>query len=438
MKILHITAHMGAGAGKAIAGIVISDHEHEHKIIVVQEPKKRNHIESCLREGIEVLVSPAVEELIRNVEWSDVIVINWWHHPSIFEILLRISDMKTRIVIWNHVNGLNYPRLKGDFLYEFDGCMFTSGASYKNSLWTKGQAKAIKEKSTLVYGMGDFRPEEYISKEDYSLDKEVRIGYVGSLDYAKLHPSFISWIKKALEADETIRFLIAGDPTEDIVNDVKEMGTEKIELLGFQSNVNEVLLSCDIFIYPLNPMNFATTENAILEAMAVGLPIITTDGIVEQNIIDNGVNGVLVHNAEEFVGSIKKLIEDMGLRKQLGKSARSYVIEKYGISENVENYRQAINKMVSVTKHKHDFTSVIGMRSYEWFLSGCDSFERRVFEDALKCEKGTKEYEKSVKRIKELGQIFNGKEKGSVNQFSYMYPDDKDLSKLVEMVNYEV
>ena len=50
MKVLHITAHMGGGAGKAIAGLAINCNKivgEEHRILLLEAPQKLNHVEEC-------------------------------------------------------------------------------------------------------------------------------------------------------------------------------------------------------------------------------------------------------------------------------------------------------------------------------------------------------------------------------------------------------
>ena len=115
MRILHIAAHMGAGAGKAISGMAISDRESKHRIILLDKPEKSDHIIRCRQRGIEVLICTEKEQIKREVSEADVVVVNWWHHPLTYKALAEISDIPARIVLWSHVNGLNYPVLKPEF-----------------------------------------------------------------------------------------------------------------------------------------------------------------------------------------------------------------------------------------------------------------------------------------------------------------------------------
>ena len=78
-------------------------------------------------------------------------------------------------------------------------------------------------------------------------------------------------------------------------------------------------------------------SNAMLEAMASGLPIITTrcEG-VEELITDNGF--VVEHaNAEAIAEAIRKLADDRSLRKQMSEAARKQA-ERYTWSRIAEEY----------------------------------------------------------------------------------------------------
>ena len=58
MRILHIAAHMGAGAGKAISGMAISDRENKHRILLLDKPEKSDHIMRCGQRGIDASSPP--------------------------------------------------------------------------------------------------------------------------------------------------------------------------------------------------------------------------------------------------------------------------------------------------------------------------------------------------------------------------------------------
>ncbi len=436
MRILHIAAHLGAGAGKAIAGLAISDTEHSHTIILVCKPEKEEHIKRCLDHHVRVLICPEENEFRREVTAADVIVVSWWHHPAVYEALEKAAEIPTRMVLWSHVNGLHYPRLNADFINAFDACMFTSKAVLLNEYWNAEERKTIEEKSVLVYGMGDFSPENFKSKTHYEIGETVTIGYVGSLNHAKVHPDLLKWIKKAADMDDKIRFVIAGDCPPAMAAEAATLGlTDRIHFLGFREDIPEVLRSLDIFMYPLNPYNFATTENALLEAMAVGLPIIATDGVVEQSILENGRNGMLVSDEDAFTEGISLMISNEAFRRMLGESARRTVIKTYRVRENLERFHSVVERMGGIAKKVHPFTEVIGDTVFDWLLNGCGEREKELFRKAAMSTIGSAGHEECVQELAELRHIYYGASKGSVRQFYHYRENDRRLGKVVSMID---
>lgn len=436
MNILHIAAHMGAGAGKAISGIAISDKANEHTIILLDKPEKYDHIKRCEQNGISVKICPTAEEEREEASKADVIVVSWWHHPLTYRALMNIANVPSRMVLWCHVNGLYYPKPNPAFILCFDACMFTSKKSFENEGWSTKEKNEIYEKSALVYGIGDFNPEKLPQKNDYQVKREkMRVGYVGSLDYAKLHPDFAGWIKAAIEKNKNICFELAGDVTGGLRHDVMEQGlSDYVNFLGFRENVKELLTQWDAFIYFLNPCNFATTENALLEAMACGLPVVASDGIVERSIIEDGTDGILAGDGEAFAKQLGRLSKSRELRETLGKEARANMIRKYDMRENTLRFDSVIRKTAREYKKVRDFKKVLGDEPFEWFLSGCGAEDAKKMEDLSTVDQSNADLEEVRQCVVSLEGIFKGKAKASVSQYTEYFPEDRRLKNVAFII----
>lgn len=436
MKILHIAVHMGAGAGKAISGIALSDKANEHNIILLDEPEKYDHIKRCEQNGISVKVCPTAEEEKEAVSEADVVVVSWWHHPLTYRTLMNIANIPSRLVLWCHVNGLYYPELNPAFISCFDACMFTSKISFENERWSTKEKNEIYEKSALVYGMGDFQPDKFPQKNDYKVKQgKMRVGYVGSLDYAKIHPDFTGWLKAVIEKNRDICFELAGDVTSELKHDIMEQGlSDHVNFLGFQKNVKELLIQWDAFIYLLNPRNFATTENALLEAMACGLPVVASSGAVERSIIEDGKDGMLAGDGESFAAQLDRLVKSHELRKTLGQEARADIIRKYDIRENILRFDSVVRNTASGYKKLHDFKKVLGEDSFSWFLSACGAEDAKNIRYLSAVDQSSADFEEVRKRVASLEVIFKGKAKASVCQYSENFPEDRRLKNLASII----
>jgi len=93
-----------------------------------------------------------------------------------------------------------------------------------------------------------------------------------------------------------------------------------LHTLGHRDDVRSVYQSCDVL---LCASYYETCSLAMLEALAAGLPIITTPVHSAQEMVEDGVNGWIVnYEAADFVRAQKTLADDDALRKRMGEASR--------------------------------------------------------------------------------------------------------------------
>jgi glycosyltransferase involved in cell wall biosynthesis len=88
------------------------------------------------------------------------------------------------------------------------------------------------------------------------------------------------------------------------------------------------------------------TPNALIEAMAMKLPVVSTTVTGIPEIVEDGVSGILIapHDEQALADAVIKLIQDPDLRKRLGESARKRVEEKFDINKNVAHYLELFTR----------------------------------------------------------------------------------------------
>ncbi|MBI5666034.1 MAG: glycosyltransferase family 4 protein [Nitrospirae bacterium] len=107
----------------------------------------------------------------------------------------------------------------------------------------------------------------------------------------------------------------------------KFLGKQKVIFCGAQKEVHEYYAASDIFI--LAPV-YEPLGLVFLEAMASGLPVITTRSSGAAELIKNGVHGYVVDGPEDIrgiAGSMQVLADDPELLKAMSKNARSLAEE---------------------------------------------------------------------------------------------------------------
>lgn len=435
MKILYVTAHMGGGAGKAIAGMAVSCNQvqgEEHKILLLEEPEKLQHVQSCQQNQTELVIMKDGEEAGSLLEWADVIVVNWWHHPKLTGFLADFPKTACRVVLWCHVNGCVYPHLPYRLAKQCERLLFTTPYSLENPDWSREQAERIAEKSDMISGIGQFHPQQIDPKKNYENRESFTVGYVGTLNFAKLHKDYFLYCKEVVKKIPDVHFLMVGDYEDSLLDIAKTMGLEDyFTFTGYVEDVYPYLEQMDVFGYLLSSENYATTENAILEAMAFGLPAVAYKNKPEQCIITEGKNGFLVGAPEEYALRIEQLRNSSGLREQIGKQARESVIQRYSCEQNRDSFLNSMKQAMQNPKRKYEFSQIFGKTPYDWFLS-CTGKDWEIFQEYRDDRKGKEEVMREF--LLHCNPIYKELTKSSISHFASYYPEDSCLAELNELV----
>lgn len=124
-----------------------------------------------------------------------------------------------------------------------------------------------------------------------------------------------------------------GSMYDELQQHIKNMGMQgKIILCGKTENVAQVLAEADAFILS---SDFEGMPNALMEAMAVGLPCISTDCPTgPSDMIVNGQNGFLVPVGDvcSMADAIVKISNDYSAAVEMGKKAKEFALNRYEVS----------------------------------------------------------------------------------------------------------
>ena len=138
------------------------------------------------------------------------------------------------------------------------------------------------------------------------------------------------------------RFLVAGDTTHKNPKnmDPKQVQTwhdaELIEWLGNVDDMPKRLQSCDIFILPSYYRE--GVPKVILEALATGRPIITTDKPGCKETVDEGINGYKIpaKNGAAIAEKIETLLADQNLMEKMSQASRQKAETEFSVDSVVE------------------------------------------------------------------------------------------------------
>ncbi len=171
---------------------------------------------------------------------------------------------------------------------------------------------------------------------------------------ARLHPvkdlgTFLNACAIIAREKPRARFLIAGDGPERhaLEEQAGQLGlAEKIFFAGEVADIRTILRRVDLFA--LSSLS-ESCPNALLEAMALGIPCVATavGGVPE--IIEHGTNGLLcpAGSAVELANGILTLVRDGELRCNISAEAARTVRERFAMSRMVRSYLKLYRSLVA-------------------------------------------------------------------------------------------
>lgn len=432
-KVLHIMPHMGPGVGKAVSALSITaaktDSKYQHSVLLLEKPRNLDYITICKDNDVDVSWPDDKCELVKIISKADIVQLEWWHHPLVLGFLKELSQIPVRLTAWSHISGCNYPVISPAFIDLPEHFFFTTAYSHENPLWTEEEREKIMSRSTVACGTGGY---DNVSGVVSRIHQGFNIGFIGTLDFRKLNPKFVDFCAEVNIPDA--RFILVGNPEnkQSIIKQAHEKNLEnKFEFTGFTNDVKSELERFDVFGYLLNPDHYGSTDNALLEAMGAGMPIIILDQCGEKHVIRHMETGIIVNNKDEYGEAVRYLYHNPQERKRLGENARQSAYSEFSPQSTMRKlHNQYENVILRPKKHYH-FEDVFGIEPFQWFASGL-GMERQIFEDLADNHILNKADIKS--RIHNSRDILRGSTKSSIPHFYNYFPLDTNLKQWNQLI----
>lgn len=176
------------------------------------------------------------------------------------------------------------------------------------------------------------------------------IGTVTRLEPVKGNQYFIASLPHIIKIFPALKIFIVGDGKEKAKLEcyVKELGLlENVIFMGLSKDIRGILSTFDIFV--LSSLNEGMGR-CLLEAQALGVPVVATKVGGTPDIVRDGVTGILVppRNPEALAEAIIKLLKDKFLRENMSKESKGWVDKKFSVEAMVEKisdlYRELIRE----------------------------------------------------------------------------------------------
>lgn len=267
---------------------------------------------------------------------SDILQINT---PWIYSIYLikKAKHQGKKVIIWSHVTVEDSIQVFRFFKYIAP--FYKKYLTYAYNLADKIFAPTEYTKSLLVaYGISAdkivamsnavdlkkyYRDEKkrQLGRDSFGL-KTITVGSTGLVIPRKGTKTFISLAEKFTEN----KFVWFGKIYSSFLAEpLPKNLPSNVNFTGYVNDIVEAYNSIDIFIFPSYEENEGMV---ILEAAAIGLPILVRDIPVYEGWLVHNENCLKAKNDQEFEKYLKQLIDDENLRQRLGKGAGKLAIEK--------------------------------------------------------------------------------------------------------------
>ncbi len=434
-RILHITPHMGGGVGRVIKNFCddsMKHNEYSHEIICLDYA---NESALAWSERTSIPVHSSMSQnnrlLLSIINNADIVHWHWWNHPLNYELITCLKFPICRVIMWSHQNGHKTLNIFNEKVLNYPD-IFVVGTPYSlEADVIKGMSSEWrKQKLRVVFASPGYRHIEHIELKEHD---GFNIGYIGTVDYMKMHPDYL---KMNLAANiKGAKFIVCGGPSERrLRQEVHAMSAdESFDIRGQVSDISSVLSVLDVFGYPLAPEHYGASEVALIEAQAAGVVPVVLDNGCERYIVEDGRTGIVASSTEEYSQALKYLYDNPEKRKVMSQRARNMAREKFQIKNTTEAWHDIYAELLELSKTEHRFTprvndEVEADSKANLFFNAIDKTdERGLFISALKATDKV-EFDYVLRTLKRLPPIFRSNSNGSIFQYRNFFPDDSGIN----------
>ncbi|MCB2107168.1 MAG: glycosyltransferase family 4 protein [Rhodobacteraceae bacterium] len=194
------------------------------------------------------------------------------------------------------------------------------------------------------------------AKVDYDGGREIRLLFVGRLVHQKGLDVLMDALAQLPASGPDWRLILAGDGPEwtAIAGKAARLGMKRqLDFLGWcgKAELADIYRKADIFVLPSRDEGMS---NALLEAMASGLPVVCTDVAGMRDVITPDDNGLIVmpENAAQLAQALTRLMADGALRARLGRSARGHVQRRFSWTRAARSWRAILHRLADQRANK--------------------------------------------------------------------------------------
>ncbi len=176
-----------------------------------------------------------------------------------------------------------------------------------------------------------------------------RIVAVGSLIPRKAYDTLLHAAAILAASGKTFELLVAGEGPERQRYESLALSlgiAHAVKFVGDHPNVSELLATAEIFAHPAISEGLC---NAILEAMAAGVPVVACPTGATPEIIEDGQNGLLVpvQQPPALARAMERLLNDPCLGRRLGQAGAALVRDRFSEASIADEYEAVFHRLIN-------------------------------------------------------------------------------------------
>jgi glycosyltransferase involved in cell wall biosynthesis len=237
---------------------------------------------------------------------------------------MRIEHRHGRAPNFGEKNRL-WHRLYHQTMYDFSIMTADYGAVATREGWINSELKYRRE-SGRIWFVPNGTEERFFLKREYPDKPEVRLLYVGTWLDRKGVYYLVEAFQILTGKLPGIRLTVAGCllREEEIRKSFAPATQDRLTVIPFvtRDEMPSLYATHDVFVFPSLVEGMPLT---LLEAMASAMPVVTTETSGMPDVVEHGVNGLLVPPAssERLAEAVEQVCLSTDLRKQLGQAAQT-------------------------------------------------------------------------------------------------------------------
>jgi glycosyltransferase involved in cell wall biosynthesis len=435
-QILHLTPHLGTGVGAVVLNYltkVKASEEFEHSIVCLDYANDLAKA-TAAKVGFALRgdMSQEPETLLKMIEAADIVLVHWWNHPLLYDFLVRHPWPASRVIFWSHITGSPAPNNFTPKALQYpDRFVFTTPLSF-NVKEVKVLVDRMPNHFSAIWSTGGVERLQWIKPQAH---QGFNVGYVGSLDPAKIHPDFLDICSRIKIPD--VHFIVVGGPNDKSLElaaaaDRRGLG-DKFTFTGFISEEEKwnYLSLFDVFGYPLAPHHYGSSDQTLQENMGVGAVPVVLNNPMESLMVKNGDCGFVAGNISEYVEAVTNLYRDKNLRNRLSQNAKQYALDNYSLVKMEQQWNELFTQLLSWSKTARQWpldkdTEAIDAKDI--FMESLGEYGRPFADYCQAADEPAKQA--AVAGIRDLAKSANWRSatKSTVHQYYTFFPNDKHLA----------